>query len=113
MSGADCGQTLLPLYSVAKKNLPPCTDSTKCTLTKCTVGAGNFLKIFLNLAQQWNTVGPKMYKLEHNKSVFFYTKEYIERAETPDKRINAEEKAKVVAADWGAEFIKFLSTLFI
>ena len=29
------------------------------------------------------------------------------------RRINTEEKAKVVANDWGAEFIKFLAALAI
>ena len=76
--------------------------STECTLTKCTVGAGDF-KILLNLTQQWNSVSPKMYKLEHKNCVFIiHVYQRVSKSQDSiDKRINAEEKANVVAADWG------------
>ena len=44
-----------------------------------------------------------MYKLEHKNCVFFiHVYQRVSKSQDSiDKRINAEEKAKVVAADWG------------
>ena len=42
-----------------------------------------------------------------------HQQDYVQILTVSSRRINTEEKAKVVAAGWGAEFIQFLAALAI